>query len=139
VTERDLRKISELSYNQDKLVEFLNSLKAKETWNYSLTNEGDFQTHSSDIRIPACERGTWLVMASENESFSYSKNGVAYMTFNCSNIAFTQRQVSGIYEFTVVDRNSGKPLKGVRSEFFVYKYNALLRRYENRKIGEGGL
>ena len=137
LTDRELREIAEISYDQPKLVKFLNDLKVKETWNYTLINEGDYQTHSTDIRIPATTNGSWIVVGSENENFQYSKNGLSYIIFNVSNLTYSQRQKDGIYEFIVTDRNSGQPLKAAKAEFYLNKYNSLLRRNEYRKIGEG--
>ncbi len=135
LSDAQIRELSEL-YQQDKIVSYLNKLKVEKQWSVDLIDEGDFQTHSVDISVPACKNGIWMLMVSEKEDFSYNKNGISYSIFNVSDLSYFYRQMDGKYEFTLTDRNSGAPLENVKAEFFINKYNSLLRRYEDRKIHE---
>jgi uncharacterized protein YfaS (alpha-2-macroglobulin family) len=135
LSDAQIRELSAL-YQQDKIVSYLNKLKVDKQWSVDLIDEGDFQTHSVDISVPACKNGIWMLMVSEKEDFSYNKNGISYSIFNVSDLSYFYRQMDGKYEFTLTDRNSGVPLENVKAEFYINKYNSLLRRYEDRKIYE---
>ena len=88
------------------------------------------------MKLAPQKAGTYLLVCSNNADFSYATNGISYNVFNVSNLSYSERQIDGKYEFYVTDRVSGQPLKSVKAEFYISKYNSLLRRYENRKIGE---
>jgi uncharacterized protein YfaS (alpha-2-macroglobulin family) len=102
-----------------------------------LPNDGDFNSHTTEIKIDKLPLGMYLVLASDNARFS-NKNGgkVSYLTLNVSNLSFFHR--SGDTEanqFVVVDRSSGQALSGVTVEFWESKYNAQTRKDVRVKIG----
>lgn len=113
---------------------YLNSLSGAYKWNVKLQNEGDFQQHSTEFATPPLKNGFYLLVASANEKFTYNNNGLAFTSFYVSNFAMADRSVEGQSEFYVTDRNTGAPLADVKAEFFVSKYNSLLRKYESVKI-----
>jgi hypothetical protein len=110
LSDAQIRELSAL-YQQDKIVSYLNKLKVDKQWSVDLIDEGDFQTHSVDISVPACKNGIWMLMVSEKEDFSYNKNGISYSIFNVSDLSYFYRQIDGKYEFTLTDRNSGVPTR----------------------------
>jgi len=114
-------------------VAFLNSLSGAYKWNLELTDEGDFQQHSLEIAIPALKNGRYILASSSNEKFSFAENSIAYSMFFVSNMSIISRQQAGMNEFYITDRNTGQALEGVKADFFVSRYNSLLRKYETIK------
>ena len=134
VTEAELKKMSPLHTSE--LVAYINSLEASSTWSENLPNEGDYQLHRTEFKAPGQGVGLYLVVASDKADFNYHENAFAYALVNVSNIAFFTRQNNGYQDYYVTDRKTGAPMQGVKGEFFINKYNSLLRRYEERKVGE---
>jgi len=114
-------------------MKFLNGLAGAYKWSEELKNEGDYQIHSVEVAVPELKNGRYILAASADEKFSYNNNGIAYSMFFVSDMSITSRQENGLYEFYVTDRNSGQPLHDIKAEFFVSKYNSLLRKYETIK------
>ncbi|MCH2021184.1 MAG: MG2 domain-containing protein [Saprospiraceae bacterium] len=115
-------------------IKYLNSLSKSYKWSEKLKNEGDFQKHSLEFGVPALKNGQYILAASTNEAFSYLENGIAYAVFYVSNMSLSSRKENGIHNFYVTDRNSGQPLKDIKADFYISKYNSLLRKYETIKI-----
>ncbi|MDZ7880157.1 MAG: MG2 domain-containing protein [Saprospiraceae bacterium] len=102
-----------------------------------LPNSGDYNPHTTELKIEKLPLGMYLVLASDNARFS-NKNGgkVTYMTFHVSNISFFHRTGdTEANQFVVVDRSSGQALSGVTVEFWESKYNAQTRKDVRIKIG----
>jgi hypothetical protein len=136
LSKSEFDKIANLRYKREDLAKYFNRLEAIHQFSQELPDEGDFQSHRLELKIPGQEAGLYMVLLSDKEDFSYEKNGMAYAFINVSNLSYVQRQQKGSYEYYLMDRVSGKPLAGVKAEFYINKYNSLLRRYENRKVGE---
>ena len=77
----------------------------------------DYQQHSVEIKVDQLQTGQYALLVSSDSSFSNSAI-LGINTFFSSSIAFIQNGL----DYFVVDRNSGKPLKGVRVKTFFLKY-----------------
>lgn len=126
----------------EKGLAFLNTLSATQAWSMELPDEKDYRQHSLEFKVPSLEGGFYLLMSSESPDFKYIKNGVSIAPFFVSDIAYMYRQDynnhngSQHYEFYVTNRTTGEPLKGAKLEFYMQRYNSLLRAYEYIKEGE---
>jgi uncharacterized protein YfaS (alpha-2-macroglobulin family) len=102
-----------------------------------LPDEGDFNAHSTELKLDKLPLGMYLVLASDNAKFSNKNGGKAnYLTFHVSNISYFHR--SGDTEanqFIIVDRSSGEPLRSVTVEFWESKYDQNTRKDVRMKIG----
>ncbi|BDS11025.1 alpha-2-macroglobulin family protein [Aureispira anguillae] len=112
---------------------YLNRLTSTYKWSLNLKNEGDYQAHSIEFEIPKLPNGHYIIVASANSEFSYHKNGIAYSSFFVSNMSMVNRHHQGVLECFVNHRSTGQPLHGVKADFYISKYNSLLRRYETVK------
>ena len=99
-----------------------------------MPDEGDYRSHSTEIKMDELPLGQYLVMVSENEKFVGSEGGVGYLFTQVSNLGNWQRQggEDGV-EFVVFDRKTGEPMEGVTAEFWVQTYNSVFRKYEKKK------
>ncbi len=120
------------------LVNAVRSLKTIKEWSVDLPDEGDYQSHSTEIKIPGLPLGHYVILCGTNDKFDYSENGVAYAACWVSNLSYVTRVNSsdGSYDVRVFNRNSGEPLKGAIAKLFYQKYNYVTRDYEDRSIGE---
>lgn len=121
--------------NNEERLEYLKGLSGAYTWDVELTDDGDFQTHRTEISLPKLKHGIYALLASANKGFTYDDNYITYTTFNVSDLAFLSRNEGDYTAFYITDRTSGQPLKDAKVDFYQNRYNSLLRRYEHVKIG----
>jgi uncharacterized protein YfaS (alpha-2-macroglobulin family) len=126
-------KLTRKKYGKD-LIEELASLPPVKEWNVKLPKEEDYQNHSVELVLPELKYGHYVVLTASDKSFSTTKQAVSYSPFWVSDISYISRQnPDGTYDFTVLSRTSGKPMKGVKVSVFEEKYNYILREYEFKK------
>jgi len=121
------------NYYQDRQKALKKYLKISpvKKWDISLPDDGDYQTHYTDIKIPELQAGYYLVLLSADSAFSFEKNGISFAATWVSNLSFINRRTtSGGYEFYVLDRETGNPIKGATASIWSSVYNYTLRKYE---------
>jgi len=119
------------NYYGEKLIRtFLEAPVVKE-WTVDLPDDGDFQSHAVEIKIDELPIGCYVILAGSDKKFSYEKNGVAYANCFVTEIAYMQRRTgNGSYDFLVMNRETGHPLKGVNAQLWYQKYNYTNRKYD---------
>ncbi len=122
--------------SQAKLIDELNKGKVLKTWTVDLPNDGDYHQHRTEIKVDGLPAGEFYLLISDNEYFSYEYQAVTSVKLRSSNLAYFQKaRADGRTYYYVVDRASGKPLKGVDAEFYMYEYNSKSRKYDYKKLG----
>ncbi len=98
----------------------------------TLPDDGDYQNHSVEIKIPKLEKGNYVILTGTDERFNYTeKNAVAYQQCWVSSLSFFSRRAAfGNYEFYIVDRESGAPKKNVTAQLWHEKYDYNTSKYE---------
>ena len=106
--------------------------KAVKSGFYSLKNVGDYLGHSTEIDLPALEKGNYIVVISKNENFSTNNNYLQAITFSVSSLAyfFQQDPTKKFSKLIVVDRENGNPLPNVE----VKTYQKLWERVQTVKL-----
>jgi hypothetical protein len=123
-------KAKDYDYNRDLLADYLKLPVVKE-WEIALPDEGDYQKHTAEIKIPELPLGHYIVLISSGKEFSIKKNAVGYAPCWMTNISYVHRMVEGgDYDFTVLHREDGSPLKGLIAQMWFQKYNYSSRKYE---------
>lgn len=131
-----LKKLRRKYFGDNLIGELLNISKSVSEADFTLPDDGDFNAHSAELKLPAQKAGLYLVFASTSQSFSTDENAVAYCITSFSDIAYSTRQEDkGNRLFTVVSRNSGKPLQGAKAQLWEEYYNYTTREYDTRKSG----
>ncbi len=110
--------------------------QAVKQWEVTLPDDGDYQTHSLEIKLDSLDWGQYVLLAANTANFDFKNNPVAYTIFVISNIAYIQRmepdKKKGL-EFYLVDRDTGQPLQGACAQVWNQRYNRSQRRYEGEK------
>lgn len=123
-------------YGDEQIKELFNISKSVSETDFTLPDEGDFNTHSAELKLPPMKTGLYVVFASTSADFSADGNAVAYTITSFSDIAFSSRQEEkGNRGFVVVSRSSGTPLQGVKAQLWEEYYNYASREYDTRKSG----
>jgi len=121
-------------YNSEDLVKEYLSMKADTTWSQLLPDDGDFQRHVAEIKMPALREGLYVMIAADNKDFSYNDHTVTYTACWVTNIGFVNRnKPDGSMEFFVLDRTNGLPMKDVKVETYSREYSYTTRKYEYNK------
>jgi len=129
----ELRKLYRSDWGQ-KLYDKLNSLPTVKTFTQEITNDGDYQLHNQEIKMPELPYGYYIVLSSVNPDFKYSNNLTSYAQCIISDITTIERAKNdGSYDFYALNRNSGEPLKGVTVQVWHEKYSYVTREYEIKK------
>ena len=120
-------------YGEQLIKEYLKLTPVKE-FTVELPNDGDYQTHTTEIKIPELILGHYIILMGSDKSFSFTKNGITYAETGISNISYVNRKIpNGSYDFFVQNRTTGEPLKNVTAQLYYEKYDYTSRKYENIK------
>ena len=118
-------------YVRDSLLARLRAMKPAAAWECAIPDQGDYQGHSAEIKIPPLDFGHYVLMASANADFSYPDNGITLTTCWVSNIAyFSRTQKNGDNEIYVRDRQTGGPLAHATVKKLERVYDEKLREYK---------
>ena len=118
-------------YYGEQLVKEYLKLKPVKEWSVELPDDGDYQSHSVEIKIPELALGHYVILVGSEKTFSYKNNGVAYAPIWLSNLSYINRRMkNGSCDFYIQHRTTGAPLAGVSAQLYYENYNYNVRKYE---------
>ncbi len=127
------KKLTEKNYGEDWIKQYLKQPVLKE-WSVTFPDDGDYQQHSAEIKIPELPFGFYVILASNTKDFSIKENFIAYSDFWITDISFMNRtKEKGGLDFYVLNRETGEPIKNVSAQSYTSKYNNSTRGYETVK------
>ncbi len=107
------------------------SLPVFTSWDVGLPNEGDYQKHATEIKIPELPLGFYFLIACNDSAFDVDTNYFASTTLWVSRIGFiSQNATDGTIRYFMMDRTSGAPIEGVKAEVIFKNYNYQSRSYQ---------
>jgi len=107
------------------------SMKPIISWELELPDDGDYRNHSAEIRIPALPSGFYILLASNDSTFPVKSAIVNANSFWSSNISYLSRKDShGNTDITVLQRETGQALAGVKVQPFYRDYNSNARKFD---------
>ncbi|TBN12497.1 alpha-2-macroglobulin [Hyunsoonleella pacifica] len=127
LSERQIKTFNK-TYRQDEQWAFIKKLKVFTSWESNLKNEGDFQTHTTEIVVPKLANGRYLIVTrtqAENE------NNFAFAQLQVTNMALVENETDDHKIFQVIDRNNGRPIVGAKIEMSYYKRHDRKTQFEN--------
>jgi len=133
ITYDENEKLSKKEYGKDLVKKYLKQPVLKE-WSVTLPDDGDYQKHSVEIKMPELPVGFYVILASDNKVFSVKDQIIAYSDFWVTSISFVNRtKDKGAIDFYMVDRETGAPLKNVSAQAYTSSYNYITREYGQTK------
>ncbi len=106
--------------NDSARIAWLGGKTVHASWQAGLPEIHDYQSHSTELVLPALAHGHYLVVVSEQNKLA--KDAVyAFESVRVSNLAILEIQNNDLRRFQVVDRNNGKPIAGA-DVHFVYAH-----------------
>ena len=116
-----------LSHSDGNYWSKLITLKADKSWKVDLPDLKDHQEHSTEIKTDGLASGIYFLVASRDPQFSLKKNIIAAQVIHISHISYL---ISNNNDLFVLDRETGKPLKGATVQFWQQNYNYNTRSYD---------
>lgn len=113
ITEKQWNTLQAL-YPEEKKLAFIQKLNITKTWEATLKNENDYQSHSTEIKVPPLENGQYILLAEPKET---KDKTFAYAQLQVTDLALVETQTETHQDFQVVDRNNGKPMAGAKLTF----------------------
>jgi len=108
----------------EQIINYFKEKKADKQFTISLPDDGDFQMHSIEAKMPELSNGIYLIFCGTDAAFSVDKDAVAFSITTISNISYMNRAMkNGNVEFYLLARDSGHPLANAKATMFVEKYN----------------
>lgn len=94
--------------------------KSIQSGNYSLKNVGDYLGHSTEIDLPAMDKGNYIVVISKNENFNTNNNFLQAISFSVSNLAYfiNLENTKKNSDLFVVDRMNGNPIANAEVKIY---------------------
>jgi uncharacterized protein YfaS (alpha-2-macroglobulin family) len=130
---QELRTLFRKKYGKELYEKFLTYTTVK-TFTQDIVDDGDFQSHNTEIVVPELETGYYVILSSLNENFKYENNLSAYATCIVSDIASKERRRDdGSYDFYALHRQTGEPLKGITAQLWYEYYDYKERDYVIKK------
>jgi uncharacterized protein YfaS (alpha-2-macroglobulin family) len=112
-------------YQDDKQLAFIKKLKTYKTWNDTLKDENDYQSHSIEVVVPELKNGQYVIVARPKND---TTNSFAFSTLQATDMVLVESQSNSEHIFQVIDRENGKPLTDVKLAL-TYRMN-----YDNKFI-----
>jgi len=94
------------THRKEEQLTFIKKLKIAKQWQSKLRNENDYQSHTTEVLLPALNNGYYVVFASPETT---NEETFAYTTVQVTNIAIVDKSDTKHHIYQVIDRNNGKP------------------------------
>ncbi len=130
---QELRSLFRKKYGKE-LYDKFKTFPEATTFSQEIENDGDFQSHNTEIKLPELPAGYYVILNSLTEDFKYTNNITAYSTLIVSNIASTERRrEDGSYDFYAMNRQTGEFLKNIQAQVWFEGYDYVDREYKIKK------
>jgi hypothetical protein len=107
----------------------ITSAQPVRSWEQPLIDTKDYQVHRVEIKVDALSVGEYMLIASNEASFSSSNALLGARSFYVSNISYVQKQD----DFFVLNRDTGQPLEKANVRVWKSSYDYGLRKYVKTK------
>ncbi|MFD0860809.1 alpha-2-macroglobulin [Sungkyunkwania multivorans] len=92
-------------YQREAKEKFISTLKVYKQFDIALRNEGDLQSHTTEVIFPALPNDSYIVVAKNG------KNYLSHALVQVTDMALTQKTSNEKTVFQLIDRNNGKPVE----------------------------
>lgn len=107
------------------------AMKPETSWEQAFPDDGDYRSHSAEMKIQALPAGYYVLLASSDASFPASKAVITSNGFWVSNISYVTTNNNGTNEIIVLHRETGQPMTGVKVQVFYRDYNSHTRSWDS--------
>lgn len=106
------------------------AIKPSHEWNEKMPENKDYRQHSIEIAFPKLAAGNYVIMANNKDSFTEKDSLLVFDFIQVSNLAMIiKSEPTGIGQLYILNRTTGKPVRGAIVQSFVYNYDYKSRVY----------
>ncbi len=121
-------------YHGAELAKTILSQPMEKEWKISLVDDGDFQEHATEFRVPGLNHGFYILVVGSDKTFSRSNNAVNWTSMWVSNLSYIRRDKKKMgIEYYVLNRTTGKPMPAVSAQLLLQEYDYNKREYKYKK------
>ncbi len=127
LSEKQWDQLNNLYKDSEKLA-FISKLKTVKEWDEGLTNEHDYQLHTTELTLPELAQGTYLIFTKNKATDAQI---FAFATFQVTDISLVESNIAKRRYYRVVNRNTGEPLQHAQvhiSNIGVGRYSAKINK-----------
>lgn len=133
ITPHELRRLSRKYYGKE-LFDKLTQYKLINSFEQNIKDDGDFQSHKTEIKMPALPVGTYVILSSLNPEFNYQNNVTSNTNCIVSNLAsLEKRNNDGSYDIYILNRQSGDIIQNATVQIWYEYYDYKDREYLIKK------
>ena len=110
VSQNQIKKLNDF-YRKEEILSYIQKLKVAKQWNATLKNEKDYQSHSTEVLLPALENGLYLILATDKEN---ATNTFAFSQIQVTDLALVETNTKNHKIFQIINRNNGSPMAGAK-------------------------
>ena len=115
----------------EEFIKYYRDKSAEKQFTINLPDDGDYQFHSIEAKMPELSNGLYIIIAGTKNTFTFENEAVSFALATISNISYMQRALkNGDIEFHLMNRNSGHPIQNAKASMFIEKYNYDKSEYE---------
>lgn len=116
--------------NNNQWFDYFRGRPAVESWQINLPDDGDYNAHSVEIKMPSLAPGNYVVLLGTDKDFSRKEQAAGTGIFWVSDISFVEKdgpekKQQGFY---VLHRHSGQPLSGASVQSWINDYDRKARK-----------
>jgi uncharacterized protein YfaS (alpha-2-macroglobulin family) len=124
--------VHKLWNNHEDAMKKLKNLTAVYQWDNVVKDGKDHNEVTTASSSPKLKKGVYLVLVSNKADFSEAFQVQSLQVTNLSYVAVNSNKETS---FIILDRNSGKPIKGAKVDFIKEEYNYTNHQNNSTKIG----
>ncbi len=112
VSLKQLEQLDKL-YEKQKKLAFIEKLPLATEWQAALKNEDDYQSHSTEVRVPPLGNGHYLLLAKPLDTNKIGATGTfAYSPVQVTDLTVLETKTNTYHQFQIVNRTNGSPVSG---------------------------
>jgi uncharacterized protein YfaS (alpha-2-macroglobulin family) len=122
------------TYRKEEQLDFIKKQKIAKQWLSNLRNEDDYQSHKTEVLLPALDSGYYVVFVSTENT---NDDTFAFATIQVTNMAIVDKSDSENHIYQVIDRNNGNPIANAEVTLN-YQGNNYSNRTERKNTNSHG-
>ncbi len=121
------KRFTKVKYNNR--LNFLNNLKAVQSFSLNLPNLEDFDQHSIEYKIDPLDFGMYTLLTSASPNFEFEGSQTYHVDFAVSNISYLKNDNTyGEQKLVMIHRETGAAMEKVKVDFYEDKYEDRSRK-----------
>ncbi len=98
----------------------------------SLPSDTDYQEHSTEIKLPALDKGLYFIVTSTDSALDVNHSIINFGLTAITNLSYIMRNNGSTTDVYILNRKTGAPVSGVKAECWINTYNGVAKEWETK-------